>query len=111
MKDTEFDIFHGDTLLKNDLTFVEKVATTLTMTPYAPSLGIQSVREGDSGDRYDGYRVAEGPALRALYSLLRKVDPDNAWRGLSCVVTPDGNILYLCEEHRKKYEVELLKIL
>jgi len=41
--------------------------------------------------------MAIGPALRALYSFLKEKDKAQQWGGLQKVVTPDGNILWLCE--------------
>jgi hypothetical protein len=49
-----------------------------------------------------------GPALRALYNFLKEVDPKQDWGGLHRILTPDGNIFWLCEEHRKQYEVRPL---
>lgn len=51
-----------------------------------------------------------GPALRALHSLLTKADAGCAWGGLHKTITPDGNILWLCAEHRKQYEAKPLAI-
>lgn len=51
-----------------------------------------------------------GPALRALHSFLTKADPTCAWGGLQKTITPDGNILWLCAEHRKQYEAKPLTI-
>jgi len=48
---------------------------------------------------------AEGPALRALHSFLKEVDKQERWCGLHKTVTNDGNIFWLCEEHRKVHEV------
>lgn len=57
-----------------------------------------------------GYR-APGPMsrasneadFRALEGLLRRLDPDRAWGGLSRTVTPEGLTLYLCREHAEVY--------
>jgi internalin A len=51
---------------------------------------------------------AMGPALRALYSFLSKADPGQIWGGLHKTLTPDGNILWLCDTHRKQYEARPL---
>ena len=51
---------------------------------------------------------AVGPALRVLHSFLTKADPNQFWEGLEKTLTPDGNILWLCGEHRKPYEVKPL---
>jgi hypothetical protein len=53
---------------------------------------------------------AVGPALRAIYNFLKEADAAQFWGGLSKVLTPDGNILWLCETHRKQYEVKPLKL-
>ena len=51
-----------------------------------------------------------GPALRALYGFLSKADPGHIWGGLYKTLTPDGNILWLCERHRQQYEVKPLNL-
>jgi hypothetical protein len=53
---------------------------------------------------------AVGPALRAIYNFLKEADTAQVWGGLNKVLTPDGNILWLCETHRKQYEVKPLKL-
>jgi len=51
-----------------------------------------------------------GPALRALHNFLNEVDPSQLWGGLDKIVTPDGNILWLCDKHRQQYVVKPLKL-
>jgi hypothetical protein len=51
-----------------------------------------------------------GPALRVLHSFLDKVDTHHYWSGLQRVETPDGNILWLCAEHARPYEVQPLHL-
>lgn len=51
-----------------------------------------------------------GPALRVLHSFLKEVDPMQRWGDLHKIVTPDGNILWLCGEHRAEYEVKLVEL-
>ena len=58
----------------------------------------------------DEDQQAVGPALRALYNFLKEVDADQVWGGLIKMLTPDGNILWLCETHRKQYEVKPLRL-
>lgn len=50
----------------------------------------------------------EQPALRAVHTFLDKADPNHTWGDLHKIVTPDGNILWLCAEHRKDYEAKPL---
>ncbi len=60
---------------------------------------------------YDGQEEAMiGPALRALYSFLKEKDKAQFWGGLQKVITPDGNILWLCEKHARPYESPVLQI-
>src|SRR6266496_1460859 len=58
----------------------------------------------------DQYQRTVGPALRALHNFLNEVDPSQLWGGLDKIVTPDGNILWLCDKHRQQYVVKPLKL-
>src|SRR6266704_2401120 len=58
----------------------------------------------------DKYQRTVGPALRALHNFLNEVDPSQLWGGLDNIVTPDGNILWLCDNHRQQYVVKPLKL-
>jgi hypothetical protein len=40
---------------------------------------------------------------RALYALLRELDPHEQWNGLNRTYTPEGQVLWLCREHAKQY--------
>jgi hypothetical protein len=51
-----------------------------------------------------------GSALRALYTFLKEVDPSQHWGGLRKTLTPDGNILWLCEGHRREYEEREIRL-
>ncbi len=64
--------------------------------------------QGDAVDSHQGGQALEGPALRVLYSLLHELDPAHHWAGLHKTLTPDGNILWLCDTHRKLYRPEPL---
>jgi hypothetical protein len=48
-------------------------------------------------------RAATEADFRVLESLLRRLDPESAWGGLSRTVTPEGLTLYLCREHSMAY--------
>jgi hypothetical protein len=48
--------------------------------------------------------AAEGPALRALFRFLKRIDREERWAGLHRTATNDGNILWLCEEHHRLYQ-------
>src|SRR6266566_2814452 len=58
----------------------------------------------------DKYQRTVGPALRALHNFLNEVDLSQLWGGLDKIVTPDGNILWLCDKHRQQYVVKPLKL-
>jgi GTPase SAR1 family protein len=57
-----------------------------------------------------GFEQNIGPALRVLHSFLKEVDPHQYWDGLQKVVTEDGNLLWLCEEHARPYQVQPLQL-
>jgi internalin A len=40
---------------------------------------------------------------RAIEAMLRPVDPQRRWGGLSRTTTPEGLTLYLCREHAATY--------
>jgi internalin A len=44
-----------------------------------------------------------GAALRALRKFLEKADPDQYWGNLQQVETPEGDYLWLCEDHAREY--------
>jgi hypothetical protein len=77
---------------------------------------LPEIVEGDAGSferRYahDGREETMiGPALRAVYGFLKEKDKAQFWGGLQKVVTPDGNILWLCGLHAHPYESPVLKI-
>jgi internalin A len=58
----------------------------------------------------DHYQRTIGPALRTLHSFLNEADPGQAWGGLYKTPTPDGNILWLCDQHRQQYVARPLKL-
>jgi len=39
---------------------------------------------------------------RALYALLRELDPHEHWNGLNRVYTPEGEVLWLCRDHAEQ---------
>lgn len=68
----------------------------------------ESAPHGTSRPGLGEDQQAVGAALRALYHFLNRADPSHIWGGLGKVVTPDGNILWLCAEHRQQYEARPL---
>jgi hypothetical protein len=57
-----------------------------------------------------GFEQSIGAALRVLHSFLKEADPNQYWDGLQKVVTEDGNIFWLCEEHARPYQVRPLQL-
>jgi internalin A len=49
-------------------------------------------------------------ALRVLYNFLKEVDPLEQWAGLHKIITPDGNILWLCHQHSQQYQAQPLQL-
>ena len=49
---------------------------------------------------------ANAALLRILRSLLNELDEKREWGGLQKVLTPEGDWLWLCEEHAKEYSRE-----
>ena len=76
--------------------------------PEVPSL--DTLNSAVTQPHLDHEQKVIGPALRTLHSFLNRADPSREWGGLYKTVTPDGNILWLCEAHRKQYEVKPLTL-
>ncbi len=91
------------TSIGNQLKLLEQITSDL------PGIVVESdPLDKDERDKSTGREQATGPALRVLHSFLNKVDQEHYWSGLKRVVTPDGNILWLCAEHARPYEVQRL---
>jgi hypothetical protein len=84
--------------VQTSLDFFEEVVEGL------PEIKVQPDAEhfGQARGRFEPF-AAEGPALRALRRFLTKADPQERWCGLHHTATSDGNILWLCGEHRGLY--------
>jgi hypothetical protein len=71
---------------------------------------LDSMKNLDKESRADQEQQIVGPALRALYNFLNEADPAHIWGGLYKTSTPDGNILWLCDEHRQQYLAKPLRL-
>ena len=81
------------------------------MTKDLPNVVESDPRGFEQTHAHDGRDVTMiGPALRALYSFLKEQDKAQIWGELQKVITPDGNILWLCEKHARPYESPVLRI-
>ncbi|HWS83334.1 MAG TPA: COR domain-containing protein [Ktedonobacteraceae bacterium] len=75
----------------------------------APSIEHDAI--GLAEESYSGgFEQNVGPALRALHSFLKEADPNQYWDGLQKVLTEDGNIFWLCEEHALPYQIRPLQL-
>jgi hypothetical protein len=71
---------------------------------------LDSMKDVEEQTQTDQYQRTVGPALRALHSFLNEADPGQIWGGLYKTPTPDGNILWLCDQHHQQYVVRPLQI-
>jgi hypothetical protein len=65
---------------------------------------------GVEGSYAGSWGQKSSAALRVLHNFLREADPRGYWDGLRRVITEDGNIFWLCEEHARPYRVQPLQI-
>jgi hypothetical protein len=84
--------------MKRDLEFMTALVKEL---PDVNDLEQLSVPIGLGKDSFSG-RV-EGAGLRALWVFLRNLDRSEKWGGLQRTLTPEGDVLWLCREHARKY--------
>jgi internalin A len=87
--------------------FEAEIALMEQMVASLPDLG-DDEHPRSFADSQGRTQEAEGAALRALRNLLKALDPAEHWADLRRTPTPDGNILWLCAEHRAVYEVKPL---
>jgi len=90
--------------LDNQVQLLEKITEDL------PKLGEHDPTSLAERRHPGGFEQNIGSALRVLHSFLKEVDPHQYWDGLQKVVTEDGNILWLCEEHAHPYQVQPLQL-
>jgi internalin A len=97
----EVDMDH----VKNQIALVEQIAKDI------PALSSLNTLDSAVPEPHLNYQhQVIGPALRALQSFLYKADPNRVWGGLHKTLTPDGNVLWLCEKHRQPYESKPLSL-
>ncbi|MEA2042283.1 MAG: COR domain-containing protein [Bacteroidota bacterium] len=68
---------------------------------------------GDIDSQSTGLEVSENLQyhdkryeLQLVSDLLQKHDPKRQWRGLIRKITPEGYIMWICEEHAKEYDIK-----
>ena len=55
--------------------------------------GLRTIVEGSTTQK------VSGASLRMLYEFLKRKDPGQVWGGLVRTTTPEGDVLWLCEDH------------
>jgi internalin A len=89
--------------MESRIDLLEKISESLPMITNPDSMeGLERRSEIAKGHE------VIGSALRALHHYLKEVDPSQIWGGLMKTMTPDGNILWLCDEHRQPFEAKPL---
>jgi len=96
---------HDENTMKE---FETRVALMEQIVKAVPALksAKDDVSQGSEGLGEDIF--ATGAALRGLHAYFDKIDPAHIWSGLSRAVTPDGNILWLCDLHKQQFEARPL---
>jgi len=91
--------------------FEAEIDLLAKLTEDLPTIVESDPRSFEHTHAHDGREETTiGPALRALYSFLKEKDKAQFWAGLQKIITPDGNILWLCEQHARPYESPILQI-
>lgn len=93
---------YDEDMLKQIETSLNVFEAALEVAP--PIYESEEYERFNSSDRTWHYEV-EGAALRALHRFLKQVDEQQHWCGLHKTLTNDGNIFWLCDEHRELYRV------
>ncbi|HEU5377637.1 MAG TPA: hypothetical protein VFV38_19610, partial [Ktedonobacteraceae bacterium] len=89
--------------IQKQVTLMEEISDRI------PQIGkLDTLSEADPEPHLHHDQQVTGAALRALHQFLVQADPSRNWGGLDKVVTPDGNILWLCEKHRQEFEAKPL---
>jgi internalin A len=89
-----------DAQLKADLDLMKELASQL---PGELPGGTRLDSLGGSAAGPDAHAGTDAD-FRALRAMLRKLDPDETWGGLSRYTTPEGITLYLCPDHLAGYQ-------
>jgi hypothetical protein len=80
------------------------------ITEDLPELTDEESTSPEKKNLHTSLEQTTGPALRFLHSFLKETDPQQFWGGLQRIITPDGNILWLCSKHATPYEVQPLSL-
>jgi hypothetical protein len=88
-----------DEQVKSDVDLMKELVNLLPAeVAYKPEL----LESGD-GDPTPSAHAVDDADYRALLAMLTRLDPDQAWGGLSRTTTPEGLTLYLCPDHVAGY--------
>ncbi|MEL6160447.1 MAG: COR domain-containing protein [Cyanobacteria bacterium J06627_32] len=86
-------------LIKNDLSFTNDLVKSLP--EISPTDDTKGFIDRDGQNRQA--QRASGSNLRALHEFLKEKDKERNWGNLSRVKTPEGDVLWLCEHHKKEF--------
>jgi hypothetical protein len=93
---------YDEDIFKQIETSLNVFAAALEVAP--PIYESEEYERFNSAGREWHYEV-EGAALRTLHRFLKQVDEPQRWCGLHKTLTNDGNIFWLCDQHRELYRV------
>ena len=89
-------------LIKDDLTLTNNIVKTLPSISYTDD-DRNFIDSRSSQARKRQTQRVSGSALRALHEFLKEKDKQKTWGHLSRVKTPEGDILWLCEHHKREF--------
>ncbi|MEO0885761.1 MAG: GTPase, partial [Cyanobacteria bacterium J06648_10] len=89
-------------LIKDDLTLTNDLAKILPSISYTDEDRDFIDSRSSQAPNRQTQRVS-GSALRALHEFLKEKDKQKTWGHLSRVKTPEGDILWLCEHHKREF--------
>jgi internalin A len=88
-----------DEQLKNDYDLMKELVNQLPKETRHNQMFPDAIPASPEPDAH----AATDADFRALRAMLTKLDPDEAWGGLSRTMTPEGLTLYLCDHHLAQY--------
>ncbi|MCT7960563.1 leucine-rich repeat domain-containing protein [Laspinema sp. D1] len=98
-----YNMENYDKLLKQDMQFMQSLASELTELQNTDALNWWQKTAGVSSRQFKPKQL-KGSALRQVRPLLDEKDPHQHWGGLQKVLTPEGHYLWLCEHHARQYQ-------
>jgi len=85
--------------------FKNGIEFTKALVEELPDYGDDALPISEEGAGEPLAGQAEGAALRVLRHVLEKLDPARKWGGLRPILTPEGHLLWLCNEHADRFKL------